>query len=161
MEAFLAGRRMIVPLVLAKVGLNALIVGWPIVGWQIEVLYWCFISWWHLVARYLKTLLTFTSSLTDVRIKRHPRFRASISTSSLQYGGRDNIRSRTLWFTLHNHSVTHGETTAWSIRSILFWTITVGISPHSFSTFTFHSLTASKEARSVVLNVSTHAWAPL
>lgn len=29
---------------------------------------------------------------------------------------------------------TYGLTTLWSIRSILFWTITVGISPHSFST---------------------------
>lgn len=29
---------------------------------------------------------------------------------------------------------TYGVATAWSSKSILFWTITVGISPHSFST---------------------------
>ena len=39
MDVFLAGLRMMVPLVLANVGLNALMVGWPSVGWQMEVLY--------------------------------------------------------------------------------------------------------------------------
>lgn len=48
-----------------------------------------------------------------------------------------------------------------SIKSILFCTKTVGISPHSFSTFFFQSLTASKEFLSVVLKVITHACAPL
>lgn len=55
---------------------------------------------------------------------------------------------------------TYALTTAWSIRSILFWTITVGTSPHSFSTFIFQSLTASNDIRSVVLNVRTQACAP-
>lgn len=36
---FLVGRRIIVPLDLANVGLNALIVGWPMAGWHNEVLY--------------------------------------------------------------------------------------------------------------------------
>ena len=58
------------------------------------------------------------------------------------------------------HFVTYSVTWAWSTRSILFCTSTIGMSPTSFSTFFFHISMASKETLSVVEKARTQAWAP-
>lgn len=143
--------RIIVPLDFEwNVGLNWLMVG---VLKGRTVLYCCLINSWQFVAKNLKTAATFKSSFTEVLKSRTPRFLAKASDSSLKL-----ILS--FQSSAENNISTHNDTNAWSIRSILFWTKTVGISPHSFSTFFFQSLTASNEHRSVVLNVNTHAWAP-
>lgn len=145
---------MIVPLDFEwNVGLNWLMVG---VLKGRTVLYCCLINSWQFVARYRKTPATFKSSFTDVRNSRTPRFLASVSDSSLQKGNRLSKQSAESGWKV----IAYNDTTAWSIKSILFWTNTVGISPHSFSTFFFQSFTASNEHRSVVLNVKTHACAP-
>lgn len=57
-----------------------LIVGWP-TG---TTLYCCIIIWWHFDAKQRNTDDTLTSSFTDVRMRRHPKFLASWSTSSLK-----------------------------------------------------------------------------
>ena len=44
------------------------------------------------------------------------------------------------------------------MRSILFWTMTMGMSPHSSSTFFLHFLTACREERSTVEKAITQAW---
>ena len=59
------------------------------------------------------------------------------------------------------HFVTYSVTWAWSTRSILFCTSTIGMSPTSFSTFFFHISMASKETLSVVEKARTQAWAPV
>lgn len=144
---------MIVPLDFEwNVGLNWLIVG---VLKGRTVLYCCLINSWQLVARNRKTPATFKSSFTEVLKRRTPRFLAKASDSSLKG---NNLIINEVFNSKNNQA--HNDTTAWSIKSILFWTKTVGISPHSFSTFFFQSLTASNEHRSVVLKVNTQAWAP-
>lgn len=152
LDDFFKGRvKMIVPLDFEwNVGLNWLIVG---VLKGRTVLYCCLINSWQFVAKNRKTPATFKSSFTEVLKSRTPRFLAKASDSSLKF-------KLWLFWSKNKEKSTHNDTTAWSIKSILFWTKTVGISPHSFSTFFFQSLTASNEQRSVVLNVNTHAWAP-
>lgn len=44
------------------------------------------------------------------------------------------IDFKTLEEMIHQHNLTYTLTTAWSIKSILFWTNTIGIPPHSSST---------------------------
>lgn len=86
-------------------------------------------------AMYSKTAATLRSSLTHTRYRRKPRVRAASSASS-------------------------GVTAARSNRSTLFCTSTVGIAPHSSSTFLFHDDSASKDARSVVEKTSMQHAAP-
>lgn len=92
------------------------------------LLYWR-ISWKHLVARYRNTDDTFTSSFTDVRIRRQAIFFDSWSASSLK----ESIARELQESVCKCNWMTYVLTTIWSTWSILFCTIIVGMVPHSFS----------------------------
>lgn len=98
------------------------------------VVYCDFIISWQSIESVRNTDETLISSFTDVWIRRQDNCCDKSLVSSLktykQFFNKRKYASSWIF--------TYNVTTDWSRRSILFWTIIVGIWPHSFSTYNTH-----------------------